>query len=118
MAERILRVLIDDLDGREIGEGAGESIEFGIRGVTYRIDLSAANAAKLDKAFRPFVDAATRLRGRKGSTRTVLSGDAAGRRPKEQLEAIRAWARQQGYDVSNRGRIRGDIIDAFDAAHI
>lgn len=119
MAERIVRILVDDLDGQELPEGAGESIEFGVRGVTYRIDLSASNAAKLDKAFKPFIDAAIQLRttARKGSTRRVLSGAAAGRRPKEQLEAIRAWARQQGHKVSNRGRIRDDIIEAFDAAH-
>lgn len=119
VAERIVRILVDDLDGQELPEGAGESIEFGVRGVTYRIDLSASNATKLDKAFKPFVEAATKLRttARKGSTRTVLSGAAAGRRPKEQLEAIRGWARQQGHKVSNRGRIRDDIIEAFDAAH-
>ena len=63
MAERIVRQLIDDLDGTKITEGGGERVEFSVRGVAYQIDLSTANAAKLDKALKPYVDAALKIRG-------------------------------------------------------
>lgn len=58
MAQRITTQLIDDLDQSEISEGNGGSVEFALRGTTYTIDLSAANIAKLEKAFAPFVKAA------------------------------------------------------------
>ena len=50
MAERVIHKLVDDISGADISEGGGESIEFSVRGVSYRIDLSTANAAKFDRA--------------------------------------------------------------------
>ncbi|MHA3023066.1 histone-like nucleoid-structuring protein Lsr2 [Mycobacterium sp. BMJ-28] len=120
MAERVVRQLIDDLDGSEIPDGGGERVEFSVRGVEYQIDLSASNIAKLDKALRPFVDAAAKVRGAR-SRRTVkaisLNGSGTGGSSKEQLAAIRKWARKNGFEVSDRGRIKAEVIDAFEAAH-
>lgn len=121
MAERIVRQLIDDIDGTDITDDGGEQLEFSVRGVTYRLDLSSANAAKFDKVLKPYIDAAEKVSGA-DSARTNPS-----RRPKkstrgssgssEQLAAIRAWARKKGYEVSDRGRIKSDIVEAFNAAH-
>lgn len=115
MAERIVRQLIDDLDGSEISDGAGERIEFSVRGVEYQIDLSNANIAKLDKALKPYVEAAAKVRGSR--PRRVKSTGSNGASSKEQLSAIRAWARKNGHEVSDRGRIKADIVEAFEAAH-
>jgi hypothetical protein len=115
MAEKIVRQLIDDIDGSDITDGGGERVEFSIRGVSYQIDLSAANVAKLDKALKPFVDAAMRVGGAR-KQRTPVSG-GGGKTSPEQLAAIRDWARQNGYEVSDRGRIKAEVIEAFDAAH-
>jgi hypothetical protein len=112
VAERIVRQLIDDLDGSEIADGNGERLAFTVRGVAYQIDLSAANAAKFDKALKPYVDAAMKVRGARA--RAASSG---GKASKEHLTAVREWARKKGYEVSDRGRIKAEIIDAFDAAH-
>ena len=60
MAERIIRQLIDDLDGTEIADASGERVIFSVRGTTYQLDLSATNAAKLDRALKPFIDAAVK----------------------------------------------------------
>lgn len=115
MAERIVRQLIDDLDGSEIAEGGGERVEFSLRGVDYQIDLSAANAAKFDKALKPFVDGAMKLRGSRGGRgKTTTSRGPAS---KEHLTAIREWARKNGHEVSDRGRIKAEIVEAFEAAH-
>jgi hypothetical protein len=65
MAERIIRQLIDDIDGTEIADGGGQRIEFSIKGVDYQIDLSNANVAKMDKALKPYVQAASKVRGDK-----------------------------------------------------
>ena len=115
MAERIVRQLIDDLDGTEIPEGGGERVEFSLRGVEYQIDLSSANVAKLDKALKPYVDAALKLRGSRGRRGQTTS--RGGTASKEHLAAIRDWARKSGFEVSDRGRIKSEIVEAFEAAH-
>ena len=63
MAERIVRQLFDDIDGSEIADGRGGKVEFSFQGVHYRIDLSATNKAKFEKALKPFVDAAVTTGG-------------------------------------------------------
>lgn len=114
MAERIVRQLIDDIDGTEIPDGGGERVEFSLRGVEYQIDLSATNVAKLDKVLKPYLDAAMRLRGARGRR---AKGAGRGVASREQLAAIRDWARKNGYEVSDRGRIKAEIMEAFEAAH-
>lgn len=113
MAERIVRQLIDDLDGSEIAEGGGERVEFSVRGVAYQIDLSTANVAKFDKALKPFVDKAMKVRGGRGHRSKATNGSAS----REQLAAIREWARKNGHQVSDRGRIKAEVVEAFEAAH-
>lgn len=100
--------LIDDLDGHE----ASETLEFGIDGKTYEIDLSKGNAGKLRDALAEFVASARRLSGGRGR-RPVA---AAVRRPtidREQNQAIRGWARKRGMNVSDRGRIPADVLEAY-----
>lgn len=116
MAERIIRQLIDDIDNSEIADGGGDRISFSVRGTEYQIDLSNANIAKFDKALKPFVQAAVKVRGAK-----VRSPKAKGRGnsvpPKERLAAIREWARNNGYDVAERGRVKAEVVEAFEAAN-
>ncbi|WP_232661570.1 histone-like nucleoid-structuring protein Lsr2 [Pseudonocardia sp. TRM90224] len=102
--------LIDDLDG----DAADETVEFGIDGRSYEIDLSETNAKKLRDALADFV-ASARKAG--GSTRR-RGGGAAGavRRPaidREQNQAIRDWARKRGMKVSDRGRIPAEVLEAY-----
>ncbi|MGH3615893.1 MAG: histone-like nucleoid-structuring protein Lsr2 [Pseudonocardia sp.] len=102
--------LVDDLDGKD----ADETVEFGIDGKTYEIDLSKDNAGRLRDAFAAYVAAARRGAGR----RRTGSGSAApvGRRPsidREQNQAIREWARKRGMKVSDRGRIPSEVLEAY-----
>lgn len=114
MAERIVRQLIDDIDGSEIPDGEGERVTFSLRGTEYQIDLSKSNVAKLEKALKPFLEASAKVRGRGG--RRAKSVGPAGPSSREQLSAIREWARSNGYEVSNRGRIKAEVVEAFEAA--
>jgi hypothetical protein len=116
MAERIVRQLIDDIDGTEIADGGGEQIEFSVRGAEYQIDLSSANAAKFEKALKPYMDAASKVRGSGKARRSTRSG-GNGKGSAQQLAVIREWARKNGHEVANRGRIKAEIVDAFEAAH-
>jgi hypothetical protein len=115
MAERIVRQLIDDIDGSEIPDGSGERVVFAVRGAEYQIDLSNANLAKFEKALKPYVEAGSKVRGR--VARRSKAGRSAGPAGKEQLTAIREWARKNGYEVSDRGRIKAEVVEAFEAAH-
>lgn len=114
MAERIVRQLIDDIDGTDISEGKGGRVEFSVSGVSYEIDLSDANTTKFNKAFKPYIDAAKKVGSSRGRATKSKGG---GKASPEHLAAIRAWARKNGHQVSDRGRIKAEIIDAFEAAH-
>ncbi len=106
MAQKVQVVLIDDIDGGP----ADETVRFSLDGTSYEIDLSAPNAARLRTAFAEFVGHARKSAGRATSKR---SRRADGGKSAE----IRAWARQQGLDVNERGRIPADLAAKFEAAH-
>ncbi len=109
MAQKVQVVLVDDLDGG----AAEETVRFGLDGVAYEIDLSAANAAALRDAFAQYVGAARRVGGR-GQRRAAPRQGAA---PSGRTAQIRAWAREQGIAVSERGRVAADVVARYDAAH-
>lgn len=110
MAQKIL--LVDDLDGSPIEDGGG-TVRFSVDGSSYEIDLSAENTAKLTDALAKYVDAGRRVRPGAGS----VPAAAAKKSDPKHLAAIREWAGENGYEVSTRGRIPSDVVDAYDAAH-
>ena len=106
MAQKVHIVLVDDLDGSD----ASQTVSFGLDGTSYEIDLNDKNAAALRDALAGFVGHArkvTNTRGRK--TRTTTTGPSA--------RELRDWARSNGYEVSDRGRVPAEVREAFDAAH-
>lgn len=110
MAQRIL--LVDDLDGSPIEDGGG-TVRFSVDGSSYEIDLSAENTAKLTDALAKYVDAGRRVR----PGTSTGSASAAKKSDPQRLKAIREWAGENGYEVSSRGRVPTDVVDAYDAAH-
>jgi Lsr2 len=111
MAKQVITLLTDDLDGGE----ADRTVEFGLDGVNYTIDLSEKNAGKLRKALDPYLTVATRV-GRSGSdARGGRRGAAVstGRASRDQNQAIREWAGKNCYEVSERGRIPSSIVEAY-----
>ena len=111
MAKQIITVLTDDLDGGD----ADRTVEFGLDGVNYTIDLSEKNIGKLRKALDPYLAAASRT-GRAGSGGRIASRPAAPTRAhRDQNQAIREWAAANGHEVSERGRIPKAVVDAFHA---
>jgi Lsr2 len=113
--------LVDDLDG----EAADETVEFGIDGKSYEIDLSKDNAGRLRDALASYVAAARRSGGgsgrRRGGGGSGSGSAAAGTGPanrrssvdREQNQAIRDWARKRGMKVSDRGRIPAEVLEAY-----
>ena len=114
MAQRVIRQLVDDLDGSVIPAGTGERVRFALRGREYWLDLSETNVERLDAALQPFIDAAVAVTKDRRHNRgaSVQQPPGLGRR----AAVIRAWARDHGYDVPIRGRISREIVAAFEAA--
>lgn len=107
MAQKVNIVLVDDLDGTE----ATETVTFGLDGTTYEIDLNDANAAALREAMSGYVGHARKVTG--GARRSRKAAGSSSANTKD----VREWAKAQGMDVSERGRISADVQQAYDAAH-
>jgi hypothetical protein len=110
VAQKVQVVLTDDIDGGE----ADETIQFALDGVSYEIDLSEANAEALRESLAPYAEAARRVGGR--------ISRRSGQKPRATTErvdmsSVRAWARENGYQISDRGRVSGEVRAAYEAAH-
>ncbi|MEV5967209.1 Lsr2 family protein [Kribbella sp. NPDC051952] len=110
MAQRVEIQLTDDIDGRDLPAGRGETIVFALDGSSYEIDLGTKNAAALRKVLAVYIQVARPIRNRRGVkvTRSKVGADA---------RTVKEWARANGYDVSDRGRVPTEIREAFDAAN-
>lgn len=108
MAQKVQVLLIDDVDGGN----ADETIRFGLDGVDYEIDLSAKNAGKLRDVLAKYVGEARRVGGRR---RTRRKDASAG--PASDAATIRDWAKENGWEVSDRGRVSTEIREAYAAVH-
>jgi hypothetical protein len=104
MAQKVQITLVDDLDGSP----ADETVQFGLDGVAYEIDLSSANAAALRESLGRYVGSARRLSGRRGRSGSTARGDS-------DAHLIRTWAKQRGLEVSERGRIPAEVRRAYEA---
>ena len=89
--------------------GKGETVLFALDGTSYEIDLLAKNAAALRKALAAYVAAARPVKQPRGASRR--------RATEPDARQIKIWAREYGYEVADRGRVPGQIRDAYEAAH-
>ena len=109
MAQKIQTFLIDDLDGRE-AEG---TVLFGLDGTQYEIDLSTSHAKELRTTLARYIDAGRRVTG--SARRAVHNGRKAPGNGVSNTE-VRAWAKTQGIEVKERGRIPAEVIAQYQAA--
>jgi hypothetical protein len=109
VATRTITTLTDDIDGGD----ADETVSFSFKGTSYEIDLSKKNVDKMVKALKPYTSAARKAGGRRsGWGRTTASGA-----DRAQLAKIREWARANGHQVSDRGRISAAVQEAYHQAN-
>lgn len=105
MAQKVDVQLIDDLDGGP----AAETVVYMIDGNAYEIDLSEKNAQELRDGFADYITASRRsvARVKRGPKSASANGN------KQLSESIRNWAREQGMQISDRGRIKAEIVTAY-----
>lgn len=108
MAQKIQTLFVDDLDGSE-AEG---TVRFGLDGTEYEIDLNARHAQALRDSLARYVEAARRSPGSKRPSRGERRGSASGVNTTE----VRDWAKSQGIEVKDRGRIPAELVVKFKAA--
>ena len=119
MAQKVSIILVDDIDGGE----ATQTVQFALDGTSYEIDLGDDNAAALREALAGYIGHARKVTGgtKRGARRaggsangaSTTGSGASGADAKE----VRAWARENGHTVPDRGRIPAEVREAYAAAH-
>ena len=119
MAQKVQVLLVDDVDGGT----ADETVTFALDGVSYEIDLTADHAAELRESFSRWVGHARKTgSGSRGGGRQQRGGSSSNSSTRRSgssgdATAIREWARENGHEVSERGRISAEVRKAYEAAH-
>lgn len=103
MAKKVTVTLVDDMDEESV---ADETVEFGLDGQGYEMDLSSANAERFREQMKPWMTKARKV-GRATPRRA--------RGSKERYAAVRQWARARGHKIGDRGRVPASLIAAYDA---
>lgn len=109
MAQKTIVQLVDDIDGKELKEGEGETVTFALDGKDYELDLSNKNADKFRGLFQDYIAAGRKVTKSSGRRKSAGSTSNAAE--------VRAWAQSNGHEVPERGRIPQTVREAFDAAN-
>ena len=109
MARKVQMILLDDIDGGE----AKRTATFALDGKSYEIDLNEAHLDQLASALAPFIEKARKLTAGAGRRPAVRGASTGG----GDASTVRTWAREHGYEVSDRGRVPKEIRDAYSQAH-
>lgn len=112
MGTRVIHTYTDDIDGTD----ATATVSFSVEGQSYEIDLSEANAEKFNEALAVFIGHARKAEPAKAKRKTSAK-PAAAKADSGRLSAIRAWAAENGYTVVPKGRIKAEIVAAYDNAN-
>jgi hypothetical protein len=115
MAQKTIVTLVDDLTGEEAENIS--TVEFALDGVTYELDLTDENSTKLHDALSQYAKAGRKIGGRRRSTaRAVKSTGRAAGYSRETRKSVREWAKKNGYNVSDRGRLPAEVLQAWETA--
>lgn len=108
MAKKVSVTWVDDIDSTP----ADETVTFAFDGVTYEIDLSNDNIEEFRNAMARWIEPARRVSGGRRGRRSSSQGNSSTR-----ASEIREWARANGHEVSDRGRVSAEVRAAYEAAH-
>jgi hypothetical protein len=119
VATQTLVVVYSDLSG----DPEATTVKFGLFGTEYEVDLTAGEAEALERLLQPYLTVGRRVGGRRSAGRAPRSGAAANPRPGgaqantgASSKVIREWARANGHEIPDRGRIPMSVQEAFLAA--
>lgn len=110
LAQRVRIELTDDIDGSE----AKSTVRFSLDNTSYEIDLSEAHEEELRGALEKFIQSARKV---SGSARGASKRSGSATSSRDETQAIRLWAADNGINVNTRGRISSDVVEKYKAAH-
>ncbi|MEJ5946142.1 Lsr2 family protein [Pseudokineococcus basanitobsidens] len=113
MAQKTQVTLVDDLDGSE----ATQTVTFAFQGTNYEIDLNDQHFSSIEESFAEWIGAARKTTASQGKASSRAASTRGGGTKRADLDDVRAWARDNGHTVADRGRVKQSILDAYDAAH-
>ncbi len=114
MAQKVQVLLLDDLSGGE----ADETVTFALDGKSYEIDLNSENADKLRTALEPYLKAGRRAGGSRAARGRGRAAAPSAGASSQDTAKIRAWAKENGYEVNDRGRVPANIREAYEKAGV
>jgi hypothetical protein len=109
MAQKIQTLFTDDIDG---GEADG-TVRFGLDGTEYEIDLSAKHTDELRSTLKSYIEHSRKVGG---PVRRAATGRGGRRASTTDTVAVRTWARKNGYDIKDRGRVPAGLIAKYEEA--
>ncbi|QPP10287.1 Lsr2 family protein [Streptomyces bathyalis] len=113
MAQRVVTLLIDDLSGEESEDVT--NVQFSVAGTDFEIDLNDKNHGEFMNALAPYMKNGRRIK------RSRKAGKGPGRAPSaggsNETAKIREWAKEQGFEVNERGRVPATVREAYEKAH-
>ena len=123
MAQKVQVVLTCDLHDDEAP--AVETVAFGFDGHSYAFELCQQHLDEFQNTMQGYIAAARKgeppSANRRRRTNAASSSGAERARPANPtgapLSEVREWARQNGHQVSSRGRVPASVIEAYNAAH-
>ncbi|MFI5877522.1 Lsr2 family protein [Streptomyces sp. NPDC051445] len=113
MAQKVTVLLVDDLNGGE----AHETLTFGLDGKSYEIDLSDSNAEELRNFLEAYVKAGRKVSGGPGRKPSTAATRTPSSNSGPDAGTVREWAKENGYEVSDRGRVPAPVREAYEKAH-
>jgi hypothetical protein len=118
MAKKTIEIITSDLSGEELERGQGRTVVFSVEDSAYSIDLTDDEAKEFHETLSKYTSVASRRSSRPAQSRksSGSNGSSGSGRTSEELAHVRAWAKENGYEVSERGRIKAEVLEAFDKA--
>jgi hypothetical protein len=108
MAQKVSVILVDDMNGEE----ADETVGFGLDGTGYEIDLNLKNSQELRDLLKPYIG-----KGRKVTSTARRPSRVRAASDEDRNKRMRAWAREQGLKISERGRVPAEIAAKYESAN-
>ncbi|CAH0191339.1 histone-like nucleoid-structuring protein Lsr2 [Rhodococcoides fascians] len=110
-------IVTDDFDGKDVEPELAHLVDFSFEGEDYKIELRPENYDKLKKDMQKWIAAGTPVKSKRGRKTLAAGTSSTPKKPsRTDLQDIRDWAKKQGIDVSDRGRIAQSVQDQYDAA--
>lgn len=95
MARKVEVTHVDDIDGSP----EAKTVSFGFNNRWYEIDLSKENAESFKELLKPYLRKAR--------------ATAPPKPQRNETKLIREWAKKNGYELADRGRIHRHIVEAY-----